>query len=158
MSCHSFLHGKWPSWHTSETFLIWLLLFFPCFFQEFPSIAWMLVVLVLTILVLVALHEIIHILFKKSKHHIKLNHTLQDGSSLIHILVGINIPRTYWHISQIYPFSRVFIFFILSSESLCRSRRFPTQIFFVFWMLISFIMVAYLAISSFLTHSISQSF
>ena len=72
--------------------------------------------------------------------------------------VGINILHTCWHISQRYALSRVSIFSRLSSKSSYLSKRFLSQVFLVFWMLISFIMVAYFTISSFLTHYILRGF
>jgi len=91
-------------------------------------------------------------------HNIKSNRTFRDGCSSWHLLVGINILHTCWHISQRYWLSRVFIFSEFHQSLHIFSGRFPSQVFLVLWMLIAFIMVAYLTIPCFLTHSIPRSF
>ena len=172
LSCRASAINHFPSWFVMSFLSLWKVAFliriwnlchiatsFPsCFFQEFPSTTWMPIVLVFTTLVPVALHALIQILFKKSKHNIKSHRTLLDGSSSWHLLVDISILHSCWHISQRYPLLRVSIFFRVSSESSYPSKGFPSQIFLVYWMLIGFIRVAYLTVSSFLTHSIPGAF
>jgi len=127
LSCHPFVHGTWCSWYISGTFVIWLLPSSSCFFQEFLSTTWMQVVLALTTLVLVALHELIQILLKKNQS-IALNQIVLYEMAFHHdILLAWIINILHSHISKAFlGVKGPLIFFFLSQNSHAFFQEMPS--------------------------------